>query len=154
MHHVGSFGSGDTRGCPVLELANVQVTHRKGAHLDLAGSSHCYNTLLKKDGNEFIGTYMLIFAAAATLIINQKSKGAETLLGPAASTGLVVMEANYGGLHEPNEDTGACNSSGKLHAIWVYLKAPVIGALIGAATYTAVRLPDDNSSEEHRRRRP
>eukprot|EP01018_Ginkgo_biloba_P039213 Gb_19150 [translate_table: standard] len=42
-------------------------------------------------GAEFIGTFMLIFAATATPIVNEKSGGAETLIGLAASSGLAIM---------------------------------------------------------------
>ncbi|KAI4326254.1 hypothetical protein MLD38_031585 [Melastoma candidum] len=94
MHPVGSFGSGDMRGCPVLESANEQSNTEEGCPSGSANGrfpSLLQDTLLKKMGAEFIGTFMLIFAATATSIVNQKSKGAETLLGLAASTGLAVM---------------------------------------------------------------
>ncbi|XP_047963207.1 aquaporin NIP6-1 [Salvia hispanica] len=48
-------------------------------------------SLARKVGAEFIGTLILIFAGAATPIVNQRSGGAETLLGLAASSGLAVM---------------------------------------------------------------
>ncbi|KAK6912289.1 Major intrinsic protein [Dillenia turbinata] len=48
-------------------------------------------SLARKVGAEFIGTLILIFAGTATAIVNQKTQGAETLLGCAASTGLAVM---------------------------------------------------------------
>jgi aquaporin NIP len=44
-----------------------------------------------KVGAEFIGTFMLIFAATAAPIINEKNGGNETLLGLALSSGLAVM---------------------------------------------------------------
>ncbi|KAI9198797.1 hypothetical protein LWI28_022298 [Acer negundo] len=48
-------------------------------------------SLVRKVGAEFIGTLILIFAATATAIVNQKTQGSETLIGLAASTGLAVM---------------------------------------------------------------
>lgn len=42
-------------------------------------------------GAEFVGTFILVFAAAAGPIVNQKYNGIETLIGNAASSGLVVM---------------------------------------------------------------
>ena len=42
-------------------------------------------------GAEFVGTFIMVFAAAAAPIVNQKYNGAETLLGNAASAGLAVM---------------------------------------------------------------
>ncbi|KDP41985.1 hypothetical protein JCGZ_27003 [Jatropha curcas] len=48
-------------------------------------------SLARKVGAEFIGTLILIFAGTATAIVNQKTQGAETLVGLAASSGLAVM---------------------------------------------------------------
>ncbi|KAJ4958381.1 hypothetical protein NE237_025492 [Protea cynaroides] len=48
-------------------------------------------SLARKVGAEFIGTLILIFAGTATGIVNQQTKGSETLIGLAASTGLAVM---------------------------------------------------------------
>ncbi|XP_038718612.1 aquaporin NIP6-1 [Tripterygium wilfordii] len=48
-------------------------------------------SLARKVGAEFIGTLILIFAATATAIVNQKTQGSETLLGCATSTGLAAM---------------------------------------------------------------
>ncbi|CAN1139197.1 Probable aquaporin NIP5-1 [Linum perenne] len=42
-------------------------------------------------GAEFVGTFILIFAATAGPIVNQKYNGAETLIGNAACSGLAVM---------------------------------------------------------------
>ncbi|OMO88355.1 Major intrinsic protein [Corchorus capsularis] len=48
-------------------------------------------SLTRKVGAEFVGTFMLIFAAAAGPIVNQKYDGVETLIGNAACSGLAVM---------------------------------------------------------------
>ncbi|CAI9113892.1 OLC1v1014594C2 [Oldenlandia corymbosa var. corymbosa] len=48
-------------------------------------------SLSRKVGAEFIGTLILIFSGTATAIVNQKTGGAETLIGLAGSTGLAVM---------------------------------------------------------------
>ena len=42
-------------------------------------------------GAEFVGTFILIFAATAGPIVNNKYNGAETLMGNAACAGLTVM---------------------------------------------------------------
>lgn len=44
-----------------------------------------------KVGAEFVGTFILIFAATAGPIVNNKYNGAETLMGNAACAGLTVM---------------------------------------------------------------
>ncbi|PRQ52340.1 putative major intrinsic protein [Rosa chinensis] len=50
-------------------------------------------TFIRKVGAEFVGTFIMIFAAAATAapIVNQKYDGAETLLGNATCARLAVM---------------------------------------------------------------
>ncbi|VVA19269.1 PREDICTED: aquaporin [Prunus dulcis] len=48
-------------------------------------------SLTRKLGAEFVGTFILMFAASAGPIVNQKYSGAETLIGNAACAGLGVM---------------------------------------------------------------
>lgn len=48
-------------------------------------------SLTRKLGAEFVGTFILIFAATAGPIVNQKYGGVETLMGNAACAGLAVM---------------------------------------------------------------
>ncbi|KAL7610733.1 probable aquaporin NIP5-1 [Lactuca sativa] len=48
-------------------------------------------SLTRKLGAEFVGTFILIFAATAGPIVNEKYAGSETLIGNAACAGLAVM---------------------------------------------------------------
>ncbi|KAI3710578.1 hypothetical protein L2E82_40362 [Cichorium intybus] len=48
-------------------------------------------SLTRKLGAEFVGTFILIFAATAGPIVNEKYSGSETLIGNAACAGLAVM---------------------------------------------------------------
>lgn len=48
-------------------------------------------SLARKIGAEFVGTFILIFAATAGPIVNEKYNHAETLIGNAACAGLAVM---------------------------------------------------------------
>ncbi|XP_022969785.1 probable aquaporin NIP5-1 [Cucurbita maxima] len=48
-------------------------------------------SLTRKVGAEFVGTFILIFAATAAPIINQKYNNITSLIGNAASSGLAVM---------------------------------------------------------------
>ncbi|KAJ0779078.1 putative major intrinsic protein [Helianthus annuus] len=48
-------------------------------------------SLTRKVGAEFVGTFILIFAATAGPIVNEKYSGSETLIGNAACAGLAVM---------------------------------------------------------------
>jgi aquaporin NIP len=48
-------------------------------------------SLRRKIATELIGTFVLIFAATATPIVNEKTGGSVTLLGNAATAGLAIM---------------------------------------------------------------
>ncbi|KAJ0665986.1 putative major intrinsic protein [Helianthus annuus] len=48
-------------------------------------------SLTRKLGAEFVGTFILIFAATAGPIVNEKYTNSETLIGNAACAGLAVM---------------------------------------------------------------
>lgn len=54
-------------------------------------SDRTYDTYYIQLGAEFVGTFILMFAASAGPIVNQKYHGAETLIGNAACAGLGVM---------------------------------------------------------------
>lgn len=42
-------------------------------------------------GAEFVGTFIMVFSAAAGPIVNQKYSGVQSLIGNAACAGLAVM---------------------------------------------------------------
>ncbi|KAL7104678.1 hypothetical protein ACP275_08G261300 [Erythranthe tilingii] len=48
-------------------------------------------TLIRKVGAEFVGTFILIFAAVGGPIVNEKYNGVESLIGNALCAGLAVM---------------------------------------------------------------
>lgn len=54
-------------------------------------SDRTYDAYYIQLGAEFVGTFILMFAASAGPIVNQKYNGAETLIGNAACAGLGVM---------------------------------------------------------------
>ncbi|KAK9076612.1 hypothetical protein SSX86_004946 [Deinandra increscens subsp. villosa] len=67
-------------------------------HTSTWGSPQCFTdiptpdvSLTRKVGAEFVGTFILIFAATAGPIVNEKYENSETLIGNAACAGLAVM---------------------------------------------------------------
>lgn len=46
----------------------------------------------------------------------------------------------------PVRTLGPAIAANNFKAIWVYLTAPILGALAGAGVYTAVKLPDDKAA--------
>nr|AWT24415.1 aquaporin [Prunus avium]AWT24423.1 aquaporin [Prunus cerasifera] len=64
----------------------------------MPGGTKCFSsfhapnvTLFRKLGAEFVGTFILVFSAAAGPIVNEKYHGVETLLGNVACSGLAVV---------------------------------------------------------------
>lgn len=46
----------------------------------------------------------------------------------------------------PVRTLGPAVAAGNYKAVWIFMVAPTLGALAGAATYTAVKLRDDDSA--------
>ncbi|XP_048499855.1 probable aquaporin NIP5-1 [Beta vulgaris subsp. vulgaris] len=58
-------------------------------------SKRAHITVLKKAVAELVGTFILVFAATAGAILDQKYDGIQTLLGSAACSGVAVMIIVY-----------------------------------------------------------
>lgn len=50
----------------------------------------------------------------------------------------------------PVRTLGPAIAAGKYRGIWIYLTAPILGALCGAGIYTAVKLPDDGGNNHEK----
>lgn len=46
----------------------------------------------------------------------------------------------------PVRTLGPAVAAGNYKAIWIYLTAPILGALFGAGTYAAVKLPEEDGN--------
>ncbi|KAG0567454.1 hypothetical protein M758_7G142400 [Ceratodon purpureus] len=93
-------------------------------------------SLRRKIATELIGTFVLIFAATATPIVNEKTGGSVTLLGNAATAGLAIMivilsTGHISGAHVNPAITIAFATT--RHFPWVqvpfYIAAQVIGSI-------------------------
>lgn len=51
----------------------------------------------------------------------------------------------------PVRTLGPAIAANNYRAIWVYLTAPILGALIGAGTYTVVKLPKEDEEPKEKR---
>eukprot|EP00252_Welwitschia_mirabilis_P004402 TRINITY_DN1475_c0_g1_i7.p1 TRINITY_DN1475_c0_g1~~TRINITY_DN1475_c0_g1_i7.p1 ORF type:complete len:258 (+),score=29.80 TRINITY_DN1475_c0_g1_i7:382-1155(+) len=82
-----------------------------------------------KVGAEFLGTFILIFAATATPIVNQKTNGAESLIGLAASSGLAVMVVILSTGHISGAHINPCltiSFAALRHFPWIQARRPQI----------------------------
>ncbi|XP_015084985.1 probable aquaporin NIP5-1 [Solanum pennellii] len=88
---VDSMGSYDRKSMPRCKCLPLDAPTWGAPHTCLADFPAPDVSLTRKLGAEFVGTFILIFAATAGPIVNQKYNGAESLIGNAACSGLAVM---------------------------------------------------------------
>ena len=89
---------------------------------------------------ELIMSFMLMF----TILCVATGDREEGVLAGIAIGSLIAVEAAFGGpisgaSMNPVRSIGPAVVSGDLHALWLYIVAPVIGAAIGAVLYQFVR---------------
>ncbi|KAG5589497.1 hypothetical protein H5410_040011 [Solanum commersonii] len=88
---VDSMGSFDRKSMPRCKCLPLDAPTWGAPHTCLVDFPVPDVSLTRKLGAEFVGTFILIFAATAGPIVNQKYNGAESLIGNAACSGLAVM---------------------------------------------------------------
>ncbi|KAH7835843.1 hypothetical protein Vadar_030420 [Vaccinium darrowii] len=81
----------DRKSMPRCKCLPVDAPSWGAPHTCLAGFPSPDVSLTRKLGAEFVGTFILIFAATAGPIVNQKYNGVESLIGNALCAGLAVM---------------------------------------------------------------
>ncbi|KAG5563632.1 probable aquaporin NIP5-1 [Rhododendron vialii] len=81
----------DRKSMPRCKCLPVDAATWGAPHTCLAGLPSPDVSLTRKLGAEFVGTFILIFAATAGPIVNQKYNGVESLIGNALCAGLAVM---------------------------------------------------------------
>ncbi|TYK06018.1 putative aquaporin NIP5-1 [Cucumis melo var. makuwa] len=93
---------------------------------------------------EFIITFNLLFVVTA-VATDTRAVGelAGIAVGATVMLNILVAGPSSGGSMNPVRTLGPAVAAGNYRALWVYLVAPTLGAIIGAGTYTAVKLRDD-----------
>jgi aquaporin NIP len=86
---------------------------------------------------EFVGTFALVFAGCGAIMVAAKT-------GAIAIGGTVVLDALFGGpvsgaSMNPARSIGPAFVSGDVHALWLYVAAPLAGAALGALVYRFLR---------------
>ncbi|XP_068303351.1 aquaporin NIP6-1 isoform X1 [Pyrus communis] len=85
-------------------------------------------------------------AVGATVMLNILIAGYEEI--HTSGSPFIHNEETTGASMNPVRTLGPAIAANNYKAIWVYLTAPFLGALFGAGTYTAVKLPEDVDSIE------
>ncbi|CAN1193164.1 Probable aquaporin NIP7-1 [Linum perenne] len=100
---------------------------------------------------EFIATFIIMFVAAA-LTFHAQSVGYLSGLVIGISIGLAVLITGpiSGGSMNPARSLGPAIVAWNFKDIWVYITAPIGGALTGALTFSALNLrqPQSSSSQQ------
>jgi MIP family channel proteins len=89
---------------------------------------------------EFVMTFFLMFVIMA-VATDTRAVGEAAAI---AIGGTVLLDAMFGGpisgaSMNPARSTGPAIVSGDLHALWLYIVAPVVGASLAALTYQLIR---------------
>ncbi|KAG6426080.1 hypothetical protein SASPL_110294 [Salvia splendens] len=103
---------------------------------------------------EFIVTFNLMFVVTA-VATDTRAVG-ELAVGATVMLNILIAGESTGASMNPVRTLGPAVAANNYRAIWVYLTAPILGALARAGVYTAVKLPDEGGDKplgEHSFRR-
>ncbi|KAG8379735.1 hypothetical protein BUALT_Bualt07G0120300 [Buddleja alternifolia] len=110
---------------------------------------------------EFIITFNLMFVVTA-VATDTRAVGelAGIAVGATVMLNILIAGETTGASMNPVRTLGPSIAANNYKAIWVYLTAPILGALAGAGAYSAVKIPDKDDKahdkplvEEHSFRR-
>lgn len=93
---------------------------------------------------EFLITFNLLFVVTA-VATDTRAVGelAGIAVGAVVMVNILIAGPSTGGSMNPIRTLGPAVAAGTYKGIWIYMVAPTLGALTGAAIYTSVKLRDD-----------
>ncbi|XP_024018647.1 aquaporin NIP6-1 [Morus notabilis] len=94
---------------------------------------------------EFLITFFLMFVVTG-VATDTRAVGelAGIAVGATVMLNILVAGEATGASMNPVRTLGPAIAANNFEAIWVYLTAPILGALCGAGVYSAVKLPEEN----------
>ncbi|CAA6669811.1 unnamed protein product [Spirodela intermedia] len=98
---------------------------------------------------ELIITFNLLFVVTA-VATDTRAVGelAGIAVGATVVLNIMIAGPGTGGSMNPVRTIGPAIAAGNFRQVWIYLMAPTVGAILGAAAYTAVKLKDDEIEPE------
>ncbi|KAK9130443.1 hypothetical protein Sjap_010930 [Stephania japonica] len=98
---------------------------------------------------EFIIGFNLMFVVTA-VATDTRAVGelAGIAIGATVMLNVLIAGAASGGSMNPVRSLGPAIAANNYRAIWVYLTAPIVGALCGAGAYSLVKLPENTDSQD------
>ncbi|XP_011082216.1 aquaporin NIP6-1-like [Sesamum indicum] len=96
---------------------------------------------------EFIISFNLMFVVTA-VATDTRAVGelAGIAVGATVMLNILIAGKTTGASMNPVRTLGPAIAANNYKAIWVYLTAPIFGALAGAGVYSAVKLPDEDAN--------
>ncbi|KAH7278589.1 hypothetical protein KP509_38G047700 [Ceratopteris richardii] len=96
---------------------------------------------------EFIISFNLMFVVTA-VATDTRAVGelAGIAVGATVMMNILISGATTGGSMNPVRTLGPAIAANNYRGLWLYMVAPVLGALTGAGAYTLVKLKDENTS--------
>jgi aquaporin NIP len=120
----------------------------------LGGDAHV-GTMLPSgsQGQSFLWELVLSFFLMFVIVAVATDTRAVGEAAAIAIGGTVGLDALFGGpisgaSMNPARSLGPALVSGDLHALWLYILAPVLGAAAGALTYQVIRAEPENGAAE------
>ncbi|KAL2900969.1 putative aquaporin NIP5-1 [Bienertia sinuspersici] len=101
---------------------------------------------------EFVATFFLMFVITA-VATDTRAVGefAGFAIGTAILLDILLIGPGTGGSMNPARTLGPAIAAGRYHGIWIYMLAPSMGALLGAASYSVIKLREDVDDESTKR---
>ncbi|KAJ9535989.1 hypothetical protein OSB04_un000848 [Centaurea solstitialis] len=104
---------------------------------------------------EFIITFNLMFVVTA-VATDTRAVGelAGIAVGATVMLNILIAGPLTGASMNPVRTLGPAIAANNFKGIWIYLTAPILGALAGAGIYTAVKLPEEDGNDPNKPRQP
>ncbi|CAN0919810.1 Aquaporin NIP6-1 [Linum grandiflorum] len=99
---------------------------------------------------EFIISFILMFVVTA-VATDTRAVGelAGIAVGATVMLNVLIAGNTTGASMNPVRTLGPAIAANNYIALWIYLTAPILGALCGAGTYVAVKLPEEDGDHVH-----
>ncbi|GAB2269534.1 Aquaporin NIP6-1 [Dionaea muscipula] len=98
---------------------------------------------------EFIIAFNLMFVVTA-VVIDTRTVGelAGIAVGATVMLNILIAVPTTGVSMNPVRTLGPAIVADNFKGLWIYLTAPILGALCGAGVYTTVKLPEEDNTLE------
>ncbi|KAI7727474.1 hypothetical protein M8C21_006201 [Ambrosia artemisiifolia] len=100
---------------------------------------------------EFIISFNLMFVVTA-VATDTRAVGelAGIAVGATVMLNILIAGPVTGGSMNPVRTLGPAIAANNFKGLWIYLTAPILGALAGAGIYTAVKLPEEDANDPNK----